>query len=414
MNLSLFLARRIFRDNKDNRKVSRPAVHIATLGVAVGLAVMILTVSVVIGFKHTIRDKVVGFGSHIQVSNFLAMQTTDLYPICIDDSMLAVLKSIEGVGHAERYALTTGVLKTDDDFLGITFKGVAQEYDYSFLQNNLIDGEIPAYTDSVASNRLLLSKAVADKLKLNVGDKLFAYFISDDVRARRFVVSGIYMTNMAQFDDMICFTDLYTTVKLNKWTEGQCSGAELLVDDFDAVDDVAVNVYETIGHSYGSDGNAYTAHTIQDTYPQVFSWLDLLDVNVWIILSLMICVAGFTMISGLLIIILERTRMIGLLKALGATDASVRHTFLWFASFVIARGLLWGNLLGVGIVILQSYTGVITLDPEAYYVSTAPMELNISYLLLLNVATLLICIVVLIAPSFLVSHIHPAKSMHYE
>ncbi len=415
LNLPLFLARRIYKDKGDKYKVSRPAIRIATIGVAIGLAVMVVTVSVVLGFKHTIRDKVVGFGSHIQVENFLALQSTDPYPICVDDSLMRVLRSTDGVKHVERFALTQGILKTDSDFLGMTFKGVGPEYDFTFIRQNLVAGDIPEFSDQSSHYKLLVSQMTADKLKLAVGDKVYAYFISNnDVRARRFTVSGIYQTNLTLFDQSLCFTDLYTAVRLNNWLDGQCTGAEITVADFGRLEETAANVVERVNRTPDKYGDILTSQTIDEAYPQIFSWLDLLDINVWIILALMVCVAGFTMISGLLIIILERTQMIGTLKALGARNSTVRHTFLWFAAFIIGRGLLFGNIIGIGIVLVQEYTGVVSLDPTSYYVSTAPMELNVSFIVLLNVATLLISLFVLIAPSYLISHIHPAKSMRYE
>lgn len=415
LNLPLFLARRIYKDKGDKYKVSRPAIRIATIGVAIGLAVMVVTVSVVLGFKHTIRDKVVGFGSHIQVENFLALQSTDPYPICVDDSLMRVLRSTDGVKHVERFALTQGILKTDSDFLGMTFKGVGPEYDFTFIRQNLVAGDIPEFSDQSSHYKLLVSQMTADKLKLAVGDKVYAYFISNnDVRARRFTVSGIYQTNLTLFDQSLCFTDLYTAVRLNNWLDGQCTGAEITVADFGRLEETATNVVERVNRTPDKYGDILTSQTIDEAYPQIFSWLDLLDINVWIILALMVCVAGFTMISGLLIIILERTQMIGTLKALGARNSTVRHTFLWFAAFIIGRGLLFGNIIGIGIVLLQEYTGVVSLDPTSYYVSTAPMELNVPFIVLLNVATLLISLFVLIAPSYLISHIHPAKSMRYE
>lgn len=415
LNLPLFLARRIYKDKGDKYKVSRPAIRIATIGVAIGLAVMVVTVSVVLGFKHTIRDKVVGFGSHIQVENFLALQSTDPYPICVDDSLMRVLRSTDGVKHVERFALTQGILKTDSDFLGMTFKGVGPEYDFTFIRQNLVAGDIPEFSDQSSHYKLLVSQMMADKLRLAVGDKVYAYFISNnDVRARRFTVSGIYQTNLTLFDQSLCFTDLYTAVRLNNWLDGQCTGAEITVADFGRLEETAANVVERVNRTPDKYGDILTSQTIDEAYPQIFSWLDLLDINVWIILALMVCVAGFTMISGLLIIILERTQMIGTLKALGARNSTVRHTFLWFAAFIIGRGLLFGNIIGIGIVLVQEYTGVVSLDPTSYYVSTAPMELNVPFIVLLNVATLLISLFVLIAPSYLISHIHPAKSMRYE
>ena len=415
MNLSFFIAKRIYSDKGDKRKVSRPAIHIATAGVAIGLAVMILTVSVVLGFKHTIRDKVIGFGSHIQVENFLTMQSSDPYPICIDDSVMKVIKGIEGVEHVERFALTQGILKTDQDFLGMSFKGIGPEYDTSFIKSNLKSGSIPSFSDSANKGNLLISTATADKMNLKAGDKVFAYFISDNgVKVRRFTVSGIFQTNMSQFDNALCFTDLYTARKLNNWDGELCTGAEISVGDLQQINAVSLRIADKVNRTSDHDGNIFTSQTIYETYPQIFSWLSLLDINVWIILALMICVAGFTMISGLLIIILERTQMIGVLKALGMKGSSVRHTFLWFAVFIIGKGMLIGDILAAAIILLQRHTGFISLDPTTYYVSEAPTEINIQAFLLINVVTLFISVLVLVGPSFLISHIHPAKSMRYE
>ena len=415
MNISFCIAKRIYSDKGDKRKVSRPAIHIATAGVAIGLAVMILTVSVVLGFKHTIRDKVIGFGSHIQVENFLTMQSSDPYPICIDDSVMKVIKGIEGVEHVERFTLTQGILKTDQDFLGMSFKGIGPEYDLSFIKSNLKSGSIPSFSDSANKGNLLISSATADKMNLKAGDKVFAYFISDNgVKVRRFTVSGIFQTNMSQFDNALCFTDLYTARKLNNWDGELCTGAEISVGDLQQINAVSLRIADKVNRTSDHEGNIFTSQTIYEAYPQIFSWLSLLDINVWIILALMICVAGFTMISGLLIIILERTQMIGVLKALGMKGSSVRHTFLWFAVFIIGKGMLIGDILAAAIILLQRHTGFISLDPATYYVSEAPTEINIQAFLLINVVTLFISVLVLVGPSFLISHIHPAKSMRYE
>ena len=411
MNFPLFIAKRIFCDKGDRRKVSRPAIRIATVGVAIGLAVMIITVSVVLGFKHTVRDKVVGFGSHIQVYNLQG----NIMPISINDSTLTAYEAVDGVQQAERFALTQGILKTDNDFLGVMFKGIGPEYDTHFLEDCLIEGELPDFSDTKTKYPLVVSKTMADKLRIHAGDRLFAYFIGDDdVRTRRFTVSAIYQTNMKRFDDMVCLTDLCVTQRLNGWDSLQCTGAEVLVNDFDRLRETNRNLLDILRDNDKRDDEAAVSYTITDIYPQVFSWLELLDINVWIILGLMIAVAGFTMISGLLIIILERTQMIGILKALGARNSTIRHTFLWFAAFIIGRGLLWGNIMGLGIVLIQKYTGVVKLDAQTYYVNEAPMELNLLLIALLNVVTLLVSVFVLVAPSYLVSHIHPARSMHYE
>ena len=376
---------------------------------------MIITVGVVYGFKHSIRDKAIGFGSHIQVENFMSMQSGDPYPICMDDSLINVLKNINGINHVGRYTLTQGILKTDSDFLGIVFKGIGEEYDTQFLAQNIIEGEMPKFSAKKSSNKILVSKTIADKLHLKTGDRLFAYFVcTDDVRVRRFTVSGIYETNMSHFDQVICIADLYTTNKLNGWEPNQCSGAEIEVSDFTKLDQVAQEMVEKVNRTTDHNGETISTQTIFEAYPQIFTWLDLLDINVWIILALMTCVAGFTMISGLLIIILERTQMIGILKALGARNSTVRHTFLWFATFIITRGLLLGNIIGIGLLLLQKYTGVVTLDPKTYYVSEVPVEINIPIFLAINAATLAISVMVLVAPSYLVAHIQPSKSMRYE
>ena len=415
MNFPLFIARKINGNEDKGRKVSKPAIRIATLGVAIGLAVMIVSVCVVLGFKHTIRDKVVGFGSHITVANFNSFQRSENYPIVVNDSLKRALMQTQGVRHVQRYAYTQGILKTDDDFLGVMLKGVGSDFDSTFIHQNMVAGSIPAFSDVKSQQKILLSKAIAEKLDLKVGDRIYAYFVNEQgVRTRRFTISGIYETNLKQFDSQICFTDLYTTNKLNGWQPEQCSGAEVQVNDFEQLDAVALNILNKVKGKADRYGDSYSTATIMEQNPQIFSWLDLMDLNVWIILALMVSVAGVTMISGLLIIILERTQMIGILKAMGTKNAQVRHIFLWFATFIIGKGLLWGNLVGLGLVFLQKYTGLVTLDPKTYYVSMVPVELNVLLILALNLATLFICVFVLIAPSFLISHIHPAKTMHYE
>lgn len=415
MNFPLFIAKRIYSDNTNKRKVSRPAIRIATIGVAVGLAVMIISASVVVGFKHSIRDKVVGFGSHIQVAEFTTLQGSGTQPIAITDSVMRILSKAPNVKHVQKFAIKQGILKTDTDFLGVMFKGISAEYDTTFIHQNMIDGSIPAFSNSKSSNRLLISKIMADKLQTKCGDRLFAYFIDDNgVRVRRFTIAGIYQTNLTQYDKAICFTDLYTACRLNGWDSCQVSGAEIAVNDYSKISLTEDFLIRHLNRTLDCYGNTFTSKTIREINPQIFSWLDLLDLNVWIILAIMTVVAVVTMISGLLIIILERTTMIGILKALGASNRTIRHTFLWFATFIVAKGLIIGDLVGIGLVILQKYTGLVKLDPATYYISTVPVELNIVYVLLLNLMTLLVSVVVLVGPSYLISHIHPAKSMRYE
>ena len=415
MHFPLFIAKRLYSEQGDKRKVSRPAIHIATAGVAIGLAVMIISVCVVLGFKHTIRDKVIGFGSHIQVADFLTLQQMEQYPIVIDDSMTNVLKHIPDVAHVQRFAMKEGILKTDSDFLGVAFKGVGPEFDSTFIHNNMVEGSIPPFSDSVSHNKILVSQLMADKLHLKSGQRIFAYFFDNNgVRTRRFTIAGIYQTNLKKYDETIVFTDLYTAVKLNGWESDQASGAELSVNNFDNLDMVESRVLSKVKGTVDHYGETYSSATIKELNPQIFQWLDLMDLNVWIILALMLIVAGVTMISGLLIIILERTSMIGILKALGARNKTIRHTFMWFAVFIIGKGMLIGNILSLGLLALQQAFGIIKLDAQTYYVSTVPVEINALYIVALNVATLLISVFMLVAPSYLISHIHPAKSMRYE
>lgn len=422
MALPFYIAHHLYAGGNPSQKVSRPAIRIAMLGIAIGIATMIVSISVVLGFKHTIRDKITGFGSHIIVSNYMTLQTSDQsYPINATDSLMRSVKGIQGVKHAQRYSQKQGVLKTDDDFLGVMFKGVAEDYDTAFIASNIIAGNIPKFSAGKSGQKLLVSKSMADKLRLTVGSKVFAYFLGDEnVRVRPFTVAGIYQTNLAKYDDVVCFADLYTVSKLNGWqTEPEVgkyevTGIEVATTNFDSISCVEDRFIDKINKTMDSDEHPLTTATIQEMSPQIFSWLDLLDLNVWIILALMVCVSGFTMISGLLIIILERSTMIGLLKALGARNSMIRRTFRWLALFIVVRGMILGNILGIGLCVLQQITGVISLDPTTYYVSEVPVELNIPLILLLNVATLIITIAALVLPSALVSTIHPARSMRVE
>lgn len=415
MNLPLFIASHIYTGGDNSRKVSRPAIRIATAGVAIGLAVMIVSVCVVLGFKHAIRDKVMGFGSHIQVANFMTLQTENSQPIEIGDSMMRVIKGIDGVSHAQRFVMTQGILKTDSDFLGVAFKGVGAEFDSTFIHAHLVEGSVPHFSDNKSGNRILISKVMADKLRLKAGNRVYAYFIGNgDVRTRRFTISGVYQTNLSQYDNTVCFTDLYTARRLNGWDGDKVTGAEVTVSDLADLAATEERFVSRVNRTTDGNGDTFSTKTIMELSPQIFSWLDLLDLNVWIILAIMMAVAAVTMISGLLIIILERAQMIGLLKALGARNATIRHTFMWFATFIIGKGLLLGNAIGLGIVLLQHLTGIVKLDPATYYVSSVPVETDWLLVLALNAATLAVCVFVLVAPSYLISRIHPSKTMAYE
>lgn len=423
MNLPYYIARHLYKGgNATSEKVSKPAVRIAMLGTAVGMAVMIVSICVVLGFKHAVRDKIVGFNSHIVVSNYMTLQTTDqTNPINANDSLVKVLQGVHGMKHVQRYSLKQGVLKTESDFLGVMFKGVGEDFDTSFIASNMVEGKVPVFSNVKSTQQLVVSKSMADRLLLKVGSKVRAYFLSDDdVRQRPFTVVGIYQTNMGKYDDAICFTDLYTVSKLNGWEcdrdsgKYEVTGCELAVNDFDSLEVVEDIIIDKVNKTTDSDMHPLSSLTVYELSPQTFSWLELLDLNVWIILILMVCVAGFTMVSGLLIIILERTSMIGLLKALGARNAVVRKTFRWLAFFIVVKGMVLGNILGIGVCLIQKYFGVVKLDAATYYVSEAPVEINIPLILLLNIATLLITVAVMVLPSYYISWIQPAKTMRVE
>lgn len=415
MNWKLFVARRIYGSQEGEKEVSRPAVLIATWGIAIGLAVMIVAVAVVIGFKHQVRNKVVGIGSDITITHFDAQKSYETVPVAASDSLLEALKAMEGVKHVQRYSTKPGMIMTEDNFLGMVLKGVSEEYDWEFLKNHLQEGEIPVFSDTASTNRTLISRTIANKLHLKVGDKLYTYYIEgDNVRARRLSVAGIYQTNFALYDDLFLLTDLYTVNRLNSWKPDQVSGIELEVTDYNRLEEIKEDIRTQIDASSDSYGSTYYTQTVEESNPQIFAWLDLLDMNVWVILILMTGVAGFTMISGLLIIILERTNMIGVLKALGADNLAIRQVFLSFSVLLIGKGMLWGNLIGLAFVGIQSAFHPFKLDPVTYYVDSVPVEFNIWWWVLLNVCTLLVSVLMLVGPSYLITRIHPAKSIRFE
>lgn len=394
--------------------MSRPAVLIAMAGIAIGLAVMLIAVAVVIGFKSEVRNKVIGFGSHIQISNFDAVRSYETHPVVVNDSMMAALSADPGVKHVQRYSTKPGIIKTGDAFQGMVLKGVGPEFDADFFRSHLVEGEIPVFSDSVSTNQVVVSKAIADKLKLKLGDKIYTYYIQGDVRARRLTVKGIYRTNFSEYDNLFMLTDLYTVNRLNNWKEGQVSGAELQVHDYDRLEETTYRIAVDTDNQKDTLGGTYYVQNIVQMNPQIFAWLDLLDLNVWVILILMIGVAGFTMISGLLIIIIERTQMIGILKALGADNLTIRKVFLWFSVFLIGKGMLWGNAIGIAFCLLQSRFNIFKLNPETYYVDTVPVSVNLWIFLLINIGTLLASVLMLLGPSYLITKINPASSMRYE
>ena len=418
MFFPLFIARRIYRnDTPEGGRVSKPAITIALTGIVIGMAIMILSIAIALGFKQKVKEKVTGFNAEIQVANY--SRSNNLYetrPIVGNDSIQEIIRQASsGISHVQRYTNKPGMLKTDEHFQGVILKGIAQEYDTTFLARHLIEGSIPQFTDTVSSGEILISKTLADKMGLKIGERINTYFIQENVRARRFTIKGIYQTNFAEYDNRFLITDIYTVNRLNNWKDKQLvSGMEVAIHPNASLDDCSDQLGKIINRQTDLYGNAYLAQNIEQLYPSIFAWLDVLDTNVLVILILMIGVAGFTMISGLLILILERTNMIGVLKALGATNYTIRQIFLIFAMLLIGKGLLLGNIIGIGLCLIQQMTNVVKLDPETYYVNAVPILINIPAMLILNTLTLVTSVSMLIGPSLLISRIKPAKSIKFE
>lgn len=416
MNFILFIANRLFQ-NKENRKgASTLAIRIATGGVAIGIAVMIISVCIVLGFKQEIRDRLIGFGSHVQIQNYNSLNAPESLPIDFNDTLKQILETTPEIEHWERVCYKTGMIKTEELFKGVVFKGADADFDTTFISKSILSGHMPLFSDKKPSNEILISETIAQELQLNTGDKITAYFFDGNIRARRFLIKGIYHTNLSEFDKNIVFTDFYTCHKLNNWHTGQCSSIHITLKNPDNLQSTARKLARRINLENGTDryGATYATMSIEDLYPQLFSWLELLDTNIWVILILMTGVAGVTMISGLLIIILERTSFIGTLKALGAVNQSIRSIFLFFSLRLVGKGLLWGNTLAFLLLYLQKNFHLISLDPEIYYVETVPVLINWGYILLINLGTLIISVGVLVLPSLLISRIDPIKSIRFE
>lgn len=414
MNLELFIARKIHFSKQGERQATPPAIRIAMIGIALGLAVMILSVAIVIGFKKEVRNKVIGFGSHIQITNFDNNSSYQTMPIAVSDSFLVALKERSGIRHVETFATKPGILKTETDFQGIVLKGVDRQYDWSFFQKNLKEGEVFQLDSAKRSSDVIISRYLSDLVGLKVGDSFLTYFVEEDVRARKFHITGIYETGFADYDKLFVIADIRQVKRLNGWSDDQVSGVELLVDDYGQVDSLAENLYFELMDKQDREGNTYYVRSIKELNQMIFSWLEVLDINVVVILVLMLAVAGFTMISGLLIIILERTNMIGILKALGENNRSIRKIFLYVSFFLIGKGMLWGNVIGISLCLLQSYTHLIKLDSSIYYLDAVPVDLNVVSLALLNIGTLLVSMLMMLGPSYLITRISPAKSIRFE
>lgn len=433
MNFPFFIAKRFFRSiGKDKKSASNPTITIATAGVAVGLAVMIITVCVISGFKREVTQKVNGFASDIEVLDYRSLSSPEGFPIMADSAFIAGVKKWPAVKRVDKVAQKMGILKTNDDFQGVTIKGIDRGYDTTFVASAMTAGRLPRLDTTpdpdsgiVGSNEIAISSRLARDLGLKVGDRVFAYFFEENIKMRRFKVCGIYSTNMNIFDKAFVIGDYATVADLNGWEPDQCSSLEVRLDgtveaatrffaDNGQLDRTVAVASEYCAKNPDVTGAPRRPLSVREHYMQVFSWLDLLDFNMIVILILMICVAGFTMISGLLILILERTQTIGVLKALGATNAKVRSIFLHFSALITLRGLLIGDAIALALLFAQQHWGFIHLDPTSYYVDTVPVEVAWLPIVLLNVITLALTTLALVGPSFMISRIQPAKAIRYE
>ena len=406
MNVEYFIAKRLFTAKEENNSYTKPILRIAILAIALSVAVMLLSIMVVTGFKNDISDKIIGFGSHITISSFSDNQSYETEPIQISDSLYATLLANDQVKQMSAFATKAGIVKTKDEILGVVLKGVSDEYDWSFFKDNLISGTCLSLTDSVKSNQVLISETSANVLQLGVGDNLIMYFVQDPPRVRKFEIAGIYNTALADFDKLFVMGDIKHIQQLNAWKNNQIGGLEIAVNDFSNLKEITEEIYEQIPYDLN-------AESVKEKTPQIFDWLDLQDVNVRVILILMLIVGGVNMITALLILILERTKMIGILKALGANNWSVRRVFLYSAIHLILKGLFWGNCIALGFAFLQQKFSIISLDPSIYYMNTVPINFDFTAILLLNLGTIVVCYLILIIPSIIITKITPVKAIRF-
>lgn len=406
MRAETFIARRLYFTSSAAKRSSRPAIRVALLGIAIGVAVMLLTLCVVVGFKQTITDKVACFGAHIQVTNFDNNSTFELQPIEVTDSLLGVLRGIDHVVTADPFLTKPGILKTDDQFEGIVLKATDNWQPFA---SALQEGSFPA-----TNEQIMLSRTLCSKLRLGVGDKVYCYFVGDEVRVRRFAVAGIYSTGFDEADRVFVLTRPEVIRRLNGWDSLQVSGVEIRLDRLSRLDEVADRVWYATANRLDKDGNAFYSQTLEQLNPQIFGWLDLLDMNVLVILVLMMAVSGFAIITGLVILILDNIRLIGVVKALGADNRFVRRIFLTEAAMLIGKGMLWGNITGLGLAALQYLTHLIPLDAATYYVSAVPIAFPWAALMALNLGVAVLCLLVLLGPSAIAARVSPADVMRYE
>jgi len=413
LNTELFIVRRLIGSRKEGRSFSRSIVGIAMFGIALSLAVMIVAVAIVTGFKKEISNKVTGFGAHIQILNMDSNLSYETAPVPSGLESVKQIREIEGIKNVQPFAIKAGIIKTGEEIHGAVLKGIDKSFDWTFIEEHLSEGELFHVNDTVRTNNVVLSGSTARLLNLDVGDRFTMYFIQDPPRARTFTISGIYNTSLEQFDMLYIFADIKQVQRLNNWDMGEVSGYEVLIEKMDNLPEMAWLVREQVGLDFLEDGSRLRVETIEQKNAQIFDWLKLQDMNVIVLVILMVVVAGFNMISGLLILILERTNMIGILKALGTNNVSVRKIFMYQSAYLTLVGLFWGNLFGLGICLAQKYLNLMPLDPSSYYLDTVPINLNLLHLLMLNLGTMVITFLFLLIPSMIIARISPEKSIRF-
>ena len=411
MNFEYFIAKRIVSAKEYKNSISSPIIKIAILSIVIGFVTMLISIASGVGLQNKIYQKVSAFNGDIIISNFDTNFSDDSQnPISTIQGFYPTFNSIEGIQHIQATASKGGVIRTVNKFEGVVVKGVGKDYDWNYFNEFLIDGSLPDYSQ-LLTNKILISEHTSNRLNLKVGDKLNTFFFNSDnsklPRSRSFEVSGIYNSGFNEFDEKFVIADIRHIQRLNKWSENEIGSYEVFVEEFSQIDQIGNEVYNEVGSFLDSQ-------TIKERYFSIFKWLELFDFNIILIIFIMIVVAGINMITALLVLILERTQMIGIIKALGSSNKSIRKIFIYNAMYLVGIGLFWGNLIGIGLLLIQKYFKLIKLDPAIYYVSEAPVYLAIDYILLLNIGTLIVCFSMLLIPSYIISKITPVRAIRFE
>lgn len=414
MRTEFFIAKRFFTYRSQQTVGFHSIISIAVFSVSLSLAVMLLSVAIVTGFKEQIRNKIVGFGSHITLTNYDLNVSYETAPVDKNQPFIKEIQKIQGIKHIQIFATKAGIIKTKNVMQGVVLKGIDQHFNWDFFKMHLAEGEILTLNDSITSKNILISRSLANLLQLKLLDSLKIYFIQNPPRIRKFKISGIFNTGMEEHDKLFAFVDISHIRKLNNWTNSQVSGFEILINHFENLDPITQEVYEAAGYTFTAENSKFKIATIKENFPQLFDWLSLIDTNVWVILGLMTLVAGINIISGYLILILERTKSIGIFKTLGFSNRKIKNIFLSYAFFLVIKSLFWGNVIGIGICLIQKFTGIITLDAATYYVNVVPIELNFWYCLFLNLGTLIATLTFLVLPSIMISKISPIKALQFQ